>query len=237
MIDPVQSRTLRIYTALTQIHPDWGGSFILSLGLGPGGIALSAAAHIAGAVSLSIDKNSDHLRETVRRGAVDFVVTTLDEAIRAMKNEVRKRTPLSVALNADPRIALEESIGRGLAPQLFSSSLPENPGILRAAQHFHTLGANLLHYGEDLSPPTGFFSSEALVDRVLQQNHWQSKTFYFATSSALREWDAKALSVLPESDALRRRWLNSIPRFFPRQRPPQRTLWLTQQEEKILIGS
>lgn len=230
----MQSRMLRIYTALVQIRPDWSGSFILSLGLGPGGTALSAAAHIAGAVSLSIDNNPDHLREIVRSGVADFVVTTLDEALRAIKNEVRKHTPLSVALNADPRIALEEGIVRGLAPQLFSSSLPEDPGIMRCAQHFHTLGTNLLHCGDDPSTPAGFLSSEALVDRVLQQNSWQSKTFYFAAPSALREFDARALSVLSEDDALRRRWLSSVPRFLPRQRPPQRTLWLTEQEAKML---
>lgn len=234
VIDPVQSRILHIYTALDQIHSDWGGSFILSLGLNPWGAAFSVAAHIAGAVSLSIDNNSDHLREIVRSGVADFVVTTLDEAIRTMKNEVRKHAPLSVALNSDPLIALEESVTRGLAPQLFFSSFPEGPEIMRGAQHFHALGAKLLHCREDQPTPAGFLRCNALVDRILQQNSWQAKTFCFATPSALREFDARALSLLPKDDALRRRWLTSVPHFLQRQRPPQRTLWLTEQEAKML---
>ncbi len=129
----VQSRILRAYTALLQLRPDWGGALILSLGLAPDGAALAAAANIAGAVSLSIDDDSDRIREIVRTGAVDFVVHTLDEAIRAMKNEVRKRAPLSVALSADPLASLEEAAARGLAPQLFSSFLPLDPKISEIA--------------------------------------------------------------------------------------------------------
>ena len=82
--------------------PLLAGLLILSLGLNPAGAALSTAANVAGAVSLAIDNNLTRLREVVRTGACDFVVTTLDEAIRAMKNEVRKHAPLSVALEADP---------------------------------------------------------------------------------------------------------------------------------------
>ncbi|QNI35305.1 hypothetical protein [Edaphobacter albus] len=232
--DPVQPRILHIYTALAQIRSDWGGSFILSLGLDSWGAALSIAADIAGAVSLSVDNNPNHLREIVRSGAADFVVTTLDEAIRAMKNEVRKQAPLSVALNADPFAVLEESVARGLAPQLFSSSLPEDPRIMQSAQHFQALGAKLLHFREDQSAPSGFLHSETILDPFLRQNDWQSHTFRFDTPLALREFDTRALSLLPEEDALRYRWLTSVPRFLQRQRPPQRTLWLTEQEAKAL---
>jgi len=111
---PTQSQILEAYTTLHQLGPDWGGAIILSLGLNSRARALSFAASIAGAVSLSIDNDPAHLREAIRTGACDFVVNTLDEALRAMKNEVRKRAPLSVGLQTDLFAAITELIDRGV---------------------------------------------------------------------------------------------------------------------------
>lgn len=234
MADPLQPRILHIYTALSQLRHDWGGGFILSLGFDSWGEALSIAANIAGAASLSIGNNPDHLRQIVRTGAADFVVTTLDEAIRAMKNEVRKHAPLSVALNADPFAALDESVARGLAPQLFSTFLPKDIRIEQSARHFQTLGASLLHFRYDEPAPAGFLSSQSLIDPLLQREGWQLHTFALATPSAVREFDTRVLTLLPAEDTLRRHWLTSAPRFLQRQRPPQRSLWLTADEVKTL---
>jgi urocanate hydratase len=207
---------------------------ILSLGLDSWGAALSIAANIAGAVSLSIDNNPDHLREIVRTGSADFVVTTLDEAIRAMKNEVRKRAPLSVGLHADPLGTLEESVARGLAPQLFSTFLSEDLRIMQSAHQFQTLGARLMHFRDDIPPPTGFLSSQSLIAPILQEKGWQLHTFTLAAPSVLRQFDARALALLPEEDTFRRCWLISAPRLLQRQRPPERSLWLTEEEAQAL---
>lgn len=232
--DESQSRILRTYTTLFQLRQHWGGALILSLGLDPQGAALSIAATIVGAVSLAIDNELTHLREVVRTGAVDFTVTTPDEAIRAMKNEVRKHTPLSVALNSDPIPTLAEILERGLAPQLFATFLPQSPSISEAATTLHSLGANLLDFTETLQPPTGFQSSQSILTPILEERGWTLQTFTFDTPVALRAFDAKALDLLPPGDTLRRRWLQSAPRILQRQRPPHRTLWLTQSEALAL---
>jgi urocanate hydratase len=229
-----QPRILRTYTTLCQLRPTWGGSFILSLGLNPEGAALSVAANIAGAVSLAIDNDPAHLREVVRTGAVDFTVTTLDEAVRAMKNEVRKHTPLSVALNADPIPTLAEILERGLAPQLFAAFLPAHPRITEAAANLHTLGATLIDFTTSPQPIPGFQSSQSILDSLLEDQGWTLQTFTFSTPAALRTFDAKALDLMPPGDTLRRRWLESAPRILQRQRPPHRTLWLTQSEAHVL---
>ena len=131
LTDTVQPRILRSYTTLDQIRADWGGSLILSVGLDARGAALATAANITGAVSLSIDNNPVSLREIVRTGAVDFVVNSVDEAIRAMKNEVRKQSPLSVALNADPILTVEEAFRRGLARSFLSVFFRKIPLLSR----------------------------------------------------------------------------------------------------------
>ncbi len=232
-----QPQILRTYTTLHQLRPNWSGSLILSLGLNPEGAALSTAANIAGAVSLATDNNPVHIREVVRSGACDFVVTTLDEAIRAMKNEVRKHAPLSVALQMDPFLALNEILDRGLLPQLFSTFLPSSHltphltpaqivALTQSALHFQTQGASLIDFTQ--SNAQTFTSSDTLLIPLLAERHWTLHTFPFDTPAALRSFDAHALSFLSPDETLRRRWLEAAPRIL--QRPPQRSLWLTESE-------
>jgi len=232
--DESQSRILRTYTTLFHLRQHWGGALILSLGLNEQGAALSVAANITGAVSLAIDNDPAHLREVVRTGAVDFTVTTLDEAVRAMKNEVRKHTPLSVALNAGPIPTLAEILERGLAPQLFATFLPPHPRITEAAVNLHTLGATLIDFTTSPQPTPGFHSGQSILDSLVEDQGWTLQTFTFDTPAALRAFDAKALVLMPPEDTLRRRWLESAPRLLQRQRPPHRTLWLTQSEAQVL---
>jgi len=242
--NPDQSRILRTFTTLHQLCPTWGGSLTLSLGLDPAGAALSIAANIAGAVSLAIDDNPTHLREVVRIRACDFVVNTLDEAIRAMKNEVRKHAPLSVALQANPFLALKEILDRGLSPQLFSTFLSpsgRNPQqtstFIHAVDRFQSQGASLVDFstGESTPQPTPFTPSGTLLIPLLAECHWALHTFSFETPAALRTFDSHALSVLSPQDTLRRRWLEAAPRILQRERPPQRTLWLAPSEAEALF--
>jgi urocanate hydratase len=202
--------------------------------LDPAGSALSIAANIAGAVSLIIDNDLTHIREAIRAGAVDFTVTTLDEAIRAMKNEIRKGSPLSVALSADPVLALDDVLGRGLAPQLFASFLPTHSRIEDAAHTLATLGADLIDF--TASPPAaGFQASGALVGPLLERHGWTLRIFTFETQAALRSFDARVLSLLPPEDVMRRRWIEAGRSILPRDASPNRALWLTQSEFDLFL--
>ena len=42
------------------------------------------------------------VRHCVRNGIADFAVKTLDEALRILKNEIRKRQPIAVLLERQP---------------------------------------------------------------------------------------------------------------------------------------
>ncbi|HEU4635382.1 MAG TPA: hypothetical protein VFS41_04340 [Edaphobacter sp.] len=227
---------LRAYTTLLQLRSDWGGAFVLSLGLSPAGTALPIASNIAGAVSLSIDQDPDHIRAVVRSGAVDFVVNSLEEAVRAMKNEVRKHAPLSVALHADPLQALEEILARGLAPQIFSTFLPPEAQVLAAAEKFHSLGAELVDFAEDPAQASHphLRQSSSILESLLISRSWKMRTFSFESTTQLRHLDASVLSILPPDDRLRRRWIEGAARILQRQRPPHRCLWLSPREDEEL---
>jgi urocanate hydratase len=233
-LDEIQPRTLKALTALYQIQPLWEGSVILSLGLDTAGSALAIAGNIAGAVTLAIDKNPARLREIVRSGACDFVVNTLDEAIRAMKNEVRKRAPLSVALAVDPAHAISEIVERGLAPQLFTNftSNADERFISSAGSHFASLGAALVDFEAPASSPSpqGFTNAADLVTPLLDRHGWVLNTFTFVSAAELRVFDTRAIGILPSDETIRRRWLEAAPRILRRQHPPQRSLWLTKEE-------
>ena len=238
-----QLQILRTFTTLYQLCPEYGGSLILSLGLDTAGAALSIAANIAGAVSLAIDNDPTNLRDVIRTGACDFVVNTLDEAIRAMKNEVRKRAPLSVALNADPFIVLAEILERGLSPQMFSTFLqsphqtPDQANILSQAAHqFQSEGTSLIAFSSGQSHPqsTPFTVSDTLLIPFVTDHCWALYTPTFDTPATLRAFDTRAISLLSEDDKLRRRWLQAAPQILQRERPHRRALWLTDQEKQIL---
>ena len=54
------------------------------------------AASVAGAATLAIDADAEAMKAALRRGELDFVVNTLDEALRTLKNQMRQKRPLSV---------------------------------------------------------------------------------------------------------------------------------------------
>jgi hypothetical protein len=231
-IADTQTRILRTLTVLHTLRHDWGGSIILCCGLGPQGSALALASNIAGAVCLNIENDPNILRAAMRSGSCDFIVNTLDEALRAMKNEVRKRLPLSVGLQGNPAQVLDEILERGVSPQLVTDT---GNGPLHAAtqRKLQSLGASVMDF--DGRPTSeGNLDANTLLDAFLRQQHWHLRTVTFNTSAALRSFDSRALSSLQESDQLRRSWLQAAPRILQRERPIRRVLWLTEQEGQHL---
>ena len=94
---------------------DWAGALMVGCGLGPGGPALALAGNIAGAGCLAIEAQAAVCRAALRSGACDFVVNSVDEALRILKNEIRQRRPVSVGLAMEPNAALKELMERGVA--------------------------------------------------------------------------------------------------------------------------
>ncbi len=131
------------YETFSQIARDrfsgsLAGKLFLRSGLDSQGLAAIVAASIAGACSLCVEPEAECLRAALRAGLCDFVVNPLDEALRILKNELRRGLPISVGLTSDPDSTLIEMVDRGLQPDLLS--LP--PG--EPLQVFIDRGAALL---------------------------------------------------------------------------------------------
>jgi urocanate hydratase len=213
--DTPQLRTLRAFTLLHHLRPNWGGSLILNIGLSDQAIPL--ASNIVGTVCLSLEQDPATARNALRTGACDFVVNTLDEALRAMKNEVRQHKALSVGLQGNQSQILQEILERGVAPQLVTN-LPD-------PTDFQIQGATTFTPGE----------AATLLKSIIEQNQWTARDFPQLNPAALKSFDTHAAALL--NDDLRRTWLTAAPRLFPRETPPHRTLWLTPSEAEQLQKS
>src|SRR5690348_12216796 len=117
--DDAQSMALRAFLLLCALEDNWPGKLVLVRGLDAEGRAASVASSIAGAACLALDSRAEVCRATLRAGACDFVVNSVDEALRILKNEIRKRKPVSVAVAMPEAAALEELLGRGVAPEAY----------------------------------------------------------------------------------------------------------------------
>ena len=58
------------------------------------------------------------MKAALRRGEVDFVVNTLDEALRTMRNEVRQKRSLAVGCVGDVAGVMAGMVERGVQPEV-----------------------------------------------------------------------------------------------------------------------
>jgi len=129
-------RALSFYTRLIPAEgsdePDLGGRLLYAGELDEDGRALIVAANIAGAASLCATANQPEQKQAVRDGIVDFLVTTLDEALRILKNEIRKRTPVAVCIAAHPADIEAQMAERGVLPDLLRAGVIQQESPMHA---------------------------------------------------------------------------------------------------------
>jgi urocanate hydratase len=223
-----QLETLRLYGALVEVREDWGGGLVLCCGEGCAASGVPAAVSIAGGATLAVDGDAGAVKAAMRRGELDFVVNTLDEALRALKNEVRVRRPLSVGLIADVSAALSEMVERGVLPDLLliganqnAQAIVQNEGI-RALQ---AAGMTLRWMAEADGEWTGRHIS-----------HKRREEVYLSAANAaeLRALDERVLAILPHDDLARRRWVQRVAQYLRDARSGGRWVWLGEEELKRL---
>jgi len=154
---------------------------------------LLRAANIAGAASLAASADAPALRRTMREGALDFVVTDLDEALRILKNEIRKKQPVAVGVSLAPQIIAGEMLDRGVQPDLIAHDLPAIP----EREAFLAWGARAVQ-AEPL-PPGINFAVLPVPSGGLQ---------------AITNFEALLVNSLAPDDYLNRRWVHLAPRYL-----------------------
>ncbi len=199
----------RFYAALMQFaatgsnaEPNLGGKLLYAGELDTEGRALVVAANIAGAASLAATVDQAAQKQAIRDGVADFLVTSLDEALRILKNEIRKRETVAVCVAVAPESVEREMLERGVQPDLL------RPG---AAGKEH---AKFLSHGAQQIQLSDLDKNQTLLA--------------WSVASAPAQWlpklDAIALGCLIPEDAAARRWLRLAPRYLGRLAQNQRLL-------------
>lgn len=176
-----------------------GGKLFYAGDLDDTGRALVVAANVAGAATLTASAEIAAQKQAIRDGVIDFLVTSLDEALRILKNEIRKGETVAVCVGKPPEEIEGEMAERGVLPDLLPPGALVGPGfrpfLVQGARQIEAVAA---HTSETVV-------SWSAADRSV---HW------------LPRLDAIARECIdgpqgPEVFAARR-WLRLAPRYLGR---------------------
>ena len=199
---PSQTETLRLFTALQLHTADWAGKLLLGLGLNETGRTLALASLAAGAASLFLEPDARQLHEVNREGCLTFAVTTLDEALRALKNEIRQGRGITIGLSGEPEQWLHEMVKRGVLPYAIAVSQQtseEERASLQTLQQWGSLPLSIATQLLDSLPLSITEDTAAtLQDRRTRDN----------------ELRIHLMQELPHP--LQERWFDTAPTLFPR---------------------
>jgi len=114
--------TYETFAAAARKHfgGDLSGKLIVSGGMGGMGGAQPLAATMNGAAFLGIDVDPERIKRRVKGAYCDVMVTSLDEALRILKNAVRKGEAASVGLVGNCADLIPELAQRGVVPDILT---------------------------------------------------------------------------------------------------------------------
>lgn len=221
--DSLQLRAYGFFLALTTqaerryafeagAEPTLGGNLLYAGDLNADTQALVVAGNAAGCATLASTADLSIQKQAIRDGIVDFLVTSLDEALRILKNEIRKRAPVAVCVGQNAAAVEREMIERGVQPDIVFAG--------RAGEERGTLGFDGPLEIQLTEPDSGL----AFVT-------WQ-------VSEAPARWmpklDAIALECLP-SASWEHRWIRLSPRYSGRTAMAHRALYCLPQVAHEII--
>jgi hypothetical protein len=152
--------------------------------------AIVVAANVAGAATLAATEDAARQRQAMHDGIVDFAVNALDEALRILKNQIRKRETVAVCVAHVPQAMEREMHERGLAPDLVA--------------------------GEWWSEKSGSKARTVRPIPVADDQALVSWSVAAAPAQWLPKLDAMALDCLEDDAWVERRWVRLAPRFLGR---------------------
>lgn len=191
---PALEVVYRLYAGLARgvdAEAGLGGKLVYAGELDAEGCRLVRAANVAGAASLSATADAATQRLAIRDGVIDFLVTSLEEALRILKNEIRKRNAVAVGVGLAPARVAAEMRERGVLPDLLRPAAPAEE-----VADFVVQGA--------------LFVVPAAIPAGYE---------FCVVADAAADFEARALELIPEGDGVARRWLRLSPRYLgPRLR-------------------
>jgi urocanate hydratase len=207
------------------------GRLLLIDGLADEGDALLIAASIAGGASLALETETEAVRHCVRNGIVDFAVTALAEALRILKNEVRKQQPIAVLLEREPADVLAEMVDRGAQPDMLRWPAPE-PALKIYIDKLRERGAQPLRSPAEM-PAAPADSDPESCDSPAEVC-WRAGN---GGSAVLRQLDLLAGQIVPAKDLERQNWIARAPRYLSRALRLERRVAMNERERSAFMAA
>jgi hypothetical protein len=178
-----------------------GGKLFYAGELDDAGRALLVAANIAGAATLATTADRTAQKQVLRDGVADFVVNNLDEALRILKNQLRKRETVAVCVALPPSEVESEMSQRGVSPDLLRSDVSVARSHLALMQN-----GEMPIIQQVATPEPDLVKTSALVT-------WRVD---LALPKDFARLDEIALSCVDPQEWKSRRWLHLSPRYLGR---------------------
>ena len=178
-----------LYLALTRTvpadnaieEPSLGGKLLYAGELDGRGRARVIAGNVAGCATLAGTADVAAQKQSIRDGVVDFLVTSLDEALRILKNEVRQRKTVAVCVGASPDTVEQEMMDRGVQPDLVFAAGREMPaarfgiGTQEIPLTEPDPGLALLRWEVELAPARWMARLDSLALGCMSRNSFASR--------------------------------------------------------------
>lgn len=195
-------------------EPSLGGRLLYTAELDETSCALATAGNVAGAATLATTADASAQKRAIRDGVVDFLVNSLDEALRILKNEIRKREPVAVCVGREPERIEREMLERGVQPDL----LTEVGGVLR--------GAELRNGTTHIIRPEPVAATQA----------WLAWSVAEAPAQWMPKLDALAQDCLSAEERETLRWLRHAPHYVSRIARGVRVLRCSPQAARAIVA-
>jgi urocanate hydratase len=208
-------RAFEMFAAAAREHfgGTLAGKLVVSAGMAGADGANPLAVKLNGGAVLGIDAEPEIIKRRVKTGYCDVMVNDLDEALRILKNAVRKREPASVGLVGNCAVLIPVLAERGIVPDLLvGQTSAELPGVLELQK----LGAVTFEYEDSI--------------RALSQD--RTPLTWVALSgepSDVYRIDQLLLEMFPEDEMLGR-WIPLARKHLRFQGLPARVCWLSHGE-------
>lgn len=165
------------YRRLIESHmadPDMGlGGRLLYAGeLDGEGRALVAGANIAGAATLAAIADRAAQKQAIRDGIADFLVNSLDESLRILKNQLRKRETVAVCVGLSSDAIEGEMQERGVQPDLLRvDALPQ----VEAHRAIASAESTIVLWSVASAPAQWLPKLDAIALDCIEPDQWQSR--------------------------------------------------------------
>jgi urocanate hydratase len=214
------------------------GKLVVGGGMGGAGGAQPLAAALHGAAFLGVDADAERIKRRVKGGYCEVLVTSLDEALRMLKNAVRQRKSASVGLLGNCAELFPELARRGVVPDLLTDYTPATPPfggyILAASQSAQESAAAQLQGRRELEK-----LGTRVMDAVKAQEYlqpllgegWRLTTWLALSGERgdIARLDRLTLERFPRDERIQR-WLAITSKYIRFQGLPARVSWLKRRD-------